>query len=103
MKTRFWDTCKPVLAVILAASFSLSACSPKTAPQGSRATSALRATPISAVLEPDGSASRVSQFQTKGNLRLAGATFLALTRLESVSTHEDVYQFKVTCPADIRA
>ncbi len=104
MKTRLWDTCKPVLTAVLATSFiGLGACKATTAPSSSRVTPAVRPTPISAVLEPDGSASRVSQFQAKGNLNLAGATFLALTRLEAVSTHEDVYQFKATCPANTRA
>ena len=37
---------------------------------------------ISAVLPPDGSASRVTEFQNKGNLSLPGDAFLALTSLE---------------------
>jgi hypothetical protein len=60
-------------------------------------------TPISGELSPNGSASRVSEFQDKAQLSLNGATFLALTRLQVSSTEKDVYKFTATLPTNTPA
>jgi hypothetical protein len=77
---------KLVLAVVLATLLvDLVGCAPKN------------------VVKPDKSPSRVSQFQTKGNLNLAGATFLALTTFEVASAKDNDYQFKVAFPTKTQA
>jgi hypothetical protein len=59
--------------------------------------------PISAVLSPDKSVSRINEFQNKGNLSLMGATFLALTKLEFTSSDKNLYNFGATFPTNTKA
>jgi len=58
------------------------------------------AAPLSAVLMPDSGASRVSEFQSRGNLNPAGAAFLAATKLEISSPQKNLYQFTATFPGN---
>jgi cell division protein ZapA (FtsZ GTPase activity inhibitor) len=58
---------------------------------------------ISANLSPNGSESRVTEFQNKGNLNLQGATFLASTGLEVSSTDKNLYTFIATLPTKTTA
>ena len=62
-----------------------------------------RTTPVTAVLVPENSESRVREFQEKGGLSPMGAAFLALTKLEIVSPDENLYQFTATFPTNTQA
>ena len=60
-------------------------------------------TTISASLSPDGSVSRITEFQNRGNLNLQGANFLASTGLEVSSTEKNLYTFIATLPTKTTA
>ncbi len=62
-----------------------------------------RAAEIVATLAPDSSRARVSEFQTKGNLTLAGATILARTKLDVLKSEKNVYRFVATFPGNMTA
>ena len=96
---------KLILAAIIVAIFTeLVGCSSKAAPAKTLPPlGAPRATPLTAVLLPDKSQARVRAFQEKGGLSEAGAGFLALTRLDMVSTHENLYEFTATFPTNTQA
>ncbi len=78
----------------------ISGCSSEAKPAPSSPAGTNMATPLSAVLLPDTGASRVSEFRSKGNLNLAGATFLAAGKLEVNSPAKNLYQFTATFPAN---